>query len=722
MGAETVSLVIAAFVNGSLGIAALLRNFRSRQCVSFAALMGAFFAHDALTVYERFDTSGLLSGSAWHLLAIFLAGPATIWFLSEIIPVFHQKLNRYLWAYVPLTLLLIGLMALPTYRFFAPFVFVVGHLFYLYAAGIWLAGLYYAGKTASLTRERLRLRFAFVGALVTVAFYATDVMYLFDARVYPLGTLVREIYFFYLFQTFIQKELMTAEEVVAKVALFGGIALMLSIIYALLVSWVGSQKNLFFFNTLIASFVIIVLFEPIRHFSNWSTRKLLLRRHTMLEDELNTLILNLMGVVEPADLSRRIGASLRRILGTEKCSLFVLDREGLGYVRIDSLGSAHFDEEYFSLGPLVEYMGLRRGRPFILETIENDRDSFRSAQARKFCQDCLDGMRELEADFVIPFVYDARVVGFCTVKTGERMILSNEQLRLFGPLCRQIALQLKNAQVFTTLRERDKLAAAGEMAAGLAHEIKNPLGAIKGAAQLLSAELRDPDPRKTEYLNIIQDETNRLSVVLTEFLDYAKPGNYNPQTQCDPVKVVEHTVTLVRKDSSNVNIDLEMGSKALTIEADPDMLKQVLLNLLINAIQSMAGISEQPHIRVRLREIWPRTLIPFADRLPIHKKWEGWEMLKVPRRSFVEIEVSDNGCGIRPEDVDRIFTPFFTTKPKGTGLGLAICQRLVENMGGTIAVKSNRPRGAVFTIHLPLSREERVPEMREKAKPKELTV
>jgi signal transduction histidine kinase len=171
--------------------------------------------------------------------------------------------------------------------------------------------------------------------------------------------------------------------------------------------------------------------------------------------------------------------------------------------------------------------------------------------------------------------------------------------------------------------------------------------------------------------------------------------------------VVEHTAALVLRDAK-INLEIESEKQGLTLEADPEVLKQVLLNLFINAAQATEGIAEKPVIKVRVREIRPRKPFSFIDSLPLYKVWEGWEALKTAGpQPYIEIEVQDNGVGIQPEDMSRIFVPFFTTKPKGTGLGLPICQRLIEGMGGTIYVKANRPAGTVFTIHLPVRREPR---------------
>ncbi len=701
MGVETVSLIIASFVSGSLGIASLMRNFRSRLCVSFAMMCVFFFAHDTLSVIESFDPVVSFTSPRLHSLMALLMGPAALVFLEELVPQYYKRIRSVLWLYVPLIILFLVVMDIFPFDRIAPWLSVLAHAIAVLPAFVWMASLAFAEMETPLTRERLRLKYAFWGGAITILFFLTDALRFAGVPIAPLGTIARSLYLMYLFQTFIQKELMTSDEVVGKIALFGGVALILSTIYALLVSWVGNRPGLFFFNTLIASFVILVLFDPIRNLTSRFTRKVFLRRNQMVADELNSLSNELMGTLEePIELSKRISTALKRCLGVENCSLYILDRDNLSYVRVASPSDVRQPAELAASNPLIEYMTLRRGRPFVFETIENDRDSFYSLQPQRFCQTCLDTMRTIGADFVIPFLHESRLVGFCTATTGERILLSNERLRLFIPVSRQIALLLRNAQALTTLRDRDKLAAVGEMAAGLAHEIKNPLGAIKGAAQLLKENLNTNGNSK-DFLDIVLAETDRLSSVVTEFLDYAKPRRNYPQTSCNPLRVIEHTAALVLRDSK-VKIDIQSEKEGITLEADPEILKQVLLNLLLNAIQATEGFTDNPILNVIVREVRPRRGV-LGDSIPIHKVWEGWDIKKLaPPHPFVEIEVRDNGSGICADDRSRIFVPFFTTKPKGTGLGLAICSRLVESMGGSISFRPNHPQGTIFTIHLPI--------------------
>ncbi|MEZ4751890.1 MAG: ATP-binding protein [Bdellovibrionota bacterium] len=700
MSIETVSLIIAAFVSASLCIAALMRNFKSKTCLYFALFTALLFIHDTLCVLVHFDAGSWVASSRFHSLIVLMLGPSAILLFQRLASTANRWSYHTLWLYGGL-IALWGFFALDNFSTLRPWVYVASHVAFVFAAAAIVQLLFHAEKKARLTREKLRLRYALWGAIVTVAFYVTDAMYFTGTNVPPLGTIARVIFILFIFQTFIQKEFVTAEEVLGKLALFGGIAFTLSAIYFVLVSWVGSRSGLFFFNSLIASFVIIILFDPIRKLTSKVTRRLFVHRNTQMEVGLEYLSTELRGVVEPNQIEEKLRQGLEKILGVQGPRLFLLDRDELSYVLVSSTGEKF---EVYASDPLVEYMSLRRGRPFVLESIENDRDAFYASQPRRFFNDCERTMRRIEADVILPFFNEARVVGFCSARTGEKLVLSNEQLRLLLPVGRQIALQLKSAQTFRELSHRDKLAAAGEMAAGLAHEIKNPLGAIKGAAQLLGEP--NQGENSAEFIKIIIDETDRLSAVLSDFLEYARPRRGEPSYQCDLRKVAEHTAALIERDSG-VQVEVKGASVPMELEADPEILKQVLLNLLMNAVHATREQEEPPKVQIRLRSIEPRfPWFSLPDRLPIVKRWEGWDQLPSQTgKSFVEVSVLDNGVGVSAEDMSRIFVPFFTTKPKGTGLGLAVCQRLVEAMGGSINVRPNQGKGSVFTIHLPVKRE-----------------
>jgi len=221
------------------------------------------------------------------------------------------------------------------------------------------------------------------------------------------------------------------------------------------------------------------------------------------------------------------------------------------------------------------------------------------------------------------------------------------------------------------LRRSERLGAIGQLAAGLAHEIRNPLASLSGAIELLTADLPSGDRNSQTLSQIVQRETSRLNRLVSDFLTYARPG----PGRFEPVQLAplfEELRALVLRDKSlAVELELEVpgGLRAL---GNSDQLRQVFWNLVLNAAQSepLDGV-----VRVRAR----------ADA----------------DLQQLEICVEDRGCGFAPDALERIYEPFFTTKAKGTGLGLATVQRVVEAHGGRIAVASERGKGTTVRVFLP---------------------
>ena len=246
----------------------------------------------------------------------------------------------------------------------------------------------------------------------------------------------------------------------------------------------------------------------------------------------------------------------------------------------------------------------------------------------------------------------------------------------FRRLAAQVAVTIEKTQVYERVKERDRLAAIGEMAAGLAHEIRNPLGAIKGAAQLLlgpDGKPLEPTPESAEFLSIIVEEVNRLNNVLSQFLDYARPSKSDPaqQGEVDVNEVVRRTVQLMEtyEHAARVRVEVRLDDLLPGVAGDAEQLRQVFLNLGLNALQAMSDGGTLEIVTSRRR----RSRLGYG--------------------SFAEIRFRDSGVGIPREKLKNLFIPFFTTKPKGTGLGLAISQRIVAQHGGTIEVRSSPGKG-----------------------------
>ncbi len=279
--------------------------------------------------------------------------------------------------------------------------------------------------------------------------------------------------------------------------------------------------------------------------------------------------------------------------------------------------------------------------------------------------------------------FDGEIAG----RGGERCLLGvtisplrnerGEQIGIIGTF--QDLTQLKRLE--EEMRKKERLAGLGEMAAGMAHEIRNPLASLSGSIEVLKSELALRDEH-LRLMEIAMSEAERLNSIVTQFLLYAKP--LPPRRRpTDLHALLSETVQLLENGPEchdRIRIVLEAPSEPLMIQVDPDQIRQVFWNLSINALQAMqegGGLT----ISTRSPETQKGAGDPASDQR-------------------VEIVFSDTGEGIRKEDLAKIFYPFFTTKASGSGLGLAIVHRIVEEHSGEIRVESGLG-GTTFTVSLP---------------------
>lgn len=236
------------------------------------------------------------------------------------------------------------------------------------------------------------------------------------------------------------------------------------------------------------------------------------------------------------------------------------------------------------------------------------------------------------------------------------------------------------------MRRADRLAAIGQIAAGIAHEIKNPLVGIRGAAQLLGAELRsDADRGLAEYLDIIVKEADRLNGVLEGILDFTRVKAHEHRP-FNIHAVLDRALTL-NEDAARRNVVVlarEYDPSLPEVLGNRDQLLQVFLNLVKNAVEAMPRGGKLT-VSTRMSDAF--TSVQAEDR----------------KRRLMVVKVSDTGVGIKAGDLGSIFAPFFTTKDRGVGLGLALSYQIVQEHLGTIRVESQEGAGTVFSVYLPLA-------------------
>jgi signal transduction histidine kinase len=271
-----------------------------------------------------------------------------------------------------------------------------------------------------------------------------------------------------------------------------------------------------------------------------------------------------------------------------------------------------------------------------------------------------------------PYYFEAGLLFLVGVVTGLYTDHERREKRRHQEVAEQLSDVYERLQSnFEGMKRAERLSALGQLSAGLAHEIRNPLASIEGAVSILRRTTPN-DPKAVKCMDIVESESKRLNGLLTTFLNFARPRP--PQLQYVSVdSILDSVLALAEHAIGRRNIDFrrQVAPGVPPIQCDPEQMTQVLLNLVINATEaSDAGGAV--------------TLI--ADQSD----------------QTVRIRIVDEGCGVPPEDIDKLFNPFFTTKETGTGLGLPVAHQIVGQMGGLLTAHRNPTGGMTFTIQFPI--------------------
>jgi signal transduction histidine kinase len=544
--------------------------------------------------------------------------------------------------------------------------------------------------------ERTRIRYLMIGAFVAITLAVTDVLPRFGIAWPTIGNVLTILYLYFLSQTLFRYRLIDVNELVGKMAVLGTLVVLLWAVYGLLLTWVGGgQEGLFLLTALVASFVILILFEPVRNRLENGINRWLVRQRHELRGRIDALRRELTNLVDVSDMSNKIITALEESRRATNAAVYLLDPDGAGYDLVGSFGPRAV-ERIDAASHRVFLERLRDGY-IDAELVKRELDELDASggnndedKGREALRATRQQLQEMKANLVFPMFGSAQteqgpwLLGILAVR-DERVegAFDLDDIDLFRQLTAQAARTIEASQVYERVKERDRLAAIGEMSAGLAHEIRNPLGAIKGAAQLLVGPDGKPilTPESSEFLEIIIEEVDRLNNVVTQFLDYARLERTEPsaKSELDLNEVVAKTAALLENHDAaeGIEIDVRLDELLPPVAGDAEQLKQVFLNLGLNALHAMEPGGRLEIITTRRR----RSRLGYG--------------------SFSEVRFRDTGVGIPREDLKNLFIPFFTTKERGTGLGLAISQRIVNQHSGTIEVRSNPGKGSTFSVFLP---------------------
>jgi len=628
-----------------------------------------------------------------HILSTLFLPPLSLLFLKILLKPDDQVypwLLRISWACCIILVppVIFGMDRTPWIRdlaYYSPAMIVVANLYLLISE--FLGGVKPRGgwgdfsKFSSLEmRQRLKRRnfwLYFGGVLLTLLCTMDRMPWM--GRVLPsIGLLLLALYFFFIKDAVLHQSLVSSRRILAKLLANSFGAFIIFMAFVMMTNWVKGNTALYLTNAFFAAFVAVWIFDPVRSLVSIFFQHLFLKEARFMESLIQLASKEITGAFQPSAIAEATGKFLQSALDSPMISFYALDGEGNHYRKIfDGSERLNLPEKLPVSFPLVQYFGKAKiWMPALSSELErlSSRETLPAKVA--FTQLVQESLRSLESSLAMPLIHDKSVLGFVTMDLKEPPEHWDESwgsLMLFTPYFERAGESLSELEIYAKLRDRDRLATLGEMAAGLAHEIRNPLGAIKGAAQVI--EVKNGDPNEV-LLKIIVEEVNRLNSVVTQFLHYAKP--YKGESDwCDIKAIVKEAARSFESKLGEVGgkFEWQLPPFMPEVKAQGQLLRLVIVNLLENSLRAVLSQKEKASIKIRLA---------------FYSRDEG--------KLEIALSVEDNGPGMTPEVLDKIFIPFYTRSPQGTGLGLSICQKIAEAHGGRIDASSVPGEGTQMTL------------------------
>jgi len=566
---------------------------------------------------------------------------------------------------------------------------VVFPFFVVFFVGVAVYSHYMLVKYFRRSQGRLRnqIRYLFLATIIGFLGGGSTFLPNFNIEVFPYGFYLISIYVLITSYAIVKHRLMDINIVLKKGTAYGLLMLLLFVPSTLLI--ILGQKLFYkeinyLFLIYIFSILLVasIFFYKIKPRTEKAVEQLLFKKYYDYHETLRKFSKVMVSILDLKSLSGKTIETITETMGVEKASLFLLDQEREGFRLFESknLKTASTTLPFLSKGdPLPHYLQ-RSGEIIIREEL------MKGANIPEL-NDVTHQMSLLEAEVSIPLIFKAKLIGMINLSHKfNKEIYSHEDMELLNTLANQVAIAMENARLYEDLkksksyiRRADRLASLGTLTAGIAHEIRNPLVAIKTFTQLLPERLEDEE-FLNGFLNIASGEVDRISSLITELLEFAKPSE--PKLELEDINaILDGMILLVSTETSKKLIKMVKNYAAdlPPIKIDREQMKQAFLNILLNAIEATP---ENGEVTVRTRSF-----------------------VKPGGQPYIQIEFNDTGSGIPAEYLEDIFNPFFTTKKSGSGLGLSISHQIVQEHQGYITVESQLNKGSSFFINLPLKQE-----------------
>ena len=540
-----------------------------------------------------------------------------------------------------------------------------------------------------------QLKYLLFGSLLGYSGGVHNFLYLYDITFFPLfpyGTYAIPIYVTSTAYAIAQYRLLDISVVIKKSLIYASLITLLLAPCYVLVIWGQNMA----FNTINYSFSLFTLllfivvgffFPKIRFRTEEALERAFFKRRVDYRETLLRSSKEMVSIVDIEALSDNLVRTVGKSLGIEKVSLLLNNDAIASYCLEASVGLDLEQPNRVFLpkqGPLVTLLQHRQ-EAIVKEELEWVPVGPETPQT-------VSTMAQLGAELSLPIISKGKLIGILNLgQKDDKTLYSNEDLELLSTLANQAAIAIENARLYEnlkqsqdTLRRADRLSSLGLLTAGLAHEIRNPLVAIRTFTQLLPERYDDAEFREG-FQGLALKEVDRICGLINDLLSFARPSKPNvaPENVSDVVDNIARILETQAKEKG-VAIAREFGENLPKVWIDREQMKQVFMNLILNAIQAM---KEGGSIGIATRSVTRNGAEPSGE--------------------FVQIEIRDTGIGIPEESLQHIFDPFFTSKDEGSGLGLAVSHQIVQEHGGFVTVESAVGKGTAFFVHVPVGKPSR---------------
>jgi two-component system, NtrC family, sensor kinase len=684
--------LIAAVLNAVLGAIVLRHNRRSPLNRVFALLSVTqlFWNLNIFVLYSFKDAESALYWSDVFRVGTLMASAVG----SHLIVVFSETRSRRIWAALgglyALSLFLVAANAsgilvsgLRTYSWgFYP---VGTHLYRLLPVSVALNLCLVIGVLIQVLlrsnspRKRQQAKLWIAGAGIAMSLGMTNLIATFGVPFYPLGNLANVVYVGIIAYGIVRHRLMDIDLVVTKGMAYAAVSLVLIGPAFGLTLWLQqlSFKHIhpdFSAGILLMLIAVGVLFPTLRLQAEFRIGRSLFREKHEYRAALSAFTRSIVRILDREKLMRELAYTLAESLGLDQITISLYDEIKRVYSVRHGIGAFDPTEEYSEKHELMASLRTRHAA-VLRDELEASTDPTEQTVV-------LEVFRRNGWEVCIPLSGSGQLIGF--IALGRKRNLDAffaEDLDLLETLAAEASVALENARLYEELkksqdiiRRSDRLSALGTLAAGIAHEVRNPLVSIQTFFQLAPDRLHDEE-FFTTFLSMTANEVKRISDLISELLSFARSPSPS-LGRVDLNELLDRVATLLEPEARKhkLTITRAFDPSAPLIHADGDQIKQVVINLLLNAIQATQ----------------PGGTVCVTSRSIAHGAVD-----------LAQIEIRDTGIGIPKDQLDSIFNPFFTTKDKGTGLGLAIANQIISEHGGSVSVDSKPGKGTTFTVNLP---------------------